>query len=179
MSGKKGLFPPALKGATSPERGPTTTEHDGTGGPSFSSKWGAQAPRHAWAQTLSWICNKFIPEPTDGRKQELETSCKNAQIWEGGSCSRSELGPAEGVPCAWVTLDPASQPVASRAPGNTGPAPLPLLPNTSPTAQTPRLPGKLLLPDLAATWPGEGNMLTRNCSVSPEVQAVSSEVAHC
>ena len=34
-------------------RGPTTTEQDGTGRPSFSSKRGAQAPRQACDQTLS------------------------------------------------------------------------------------------------------------------------------
>lgn len=102
------MFPPALKGTTSLERGPTTTEHDGTGGPSFSSKWGAQAPRQALAQTLSWICNKFIPEPMEGMKEELEVSCKNAQIWERGSRSGSKLVSTECIPCAWVTLDPAS-----------------------------------------------------------------------
>ena len=51
-------------------RGPTTTEQDGTGRPSFSSKRGAQAPRQACDQTLSWICSKFIPEPKEGRIQE-------------------------------------------------------------------------------------------------------------
>lgn len=91
-------------------QGPTTTEQDGTGEPSFSSRRGAQAARQTCDQTLSWICNKFIPEPKEQRKQETETSLKttfreNAQTHQQAErCPagnlHSGLFPPASTPCA-------------------------------------------------------------------------------
>lgn len=165
----------ALKGAASLEGGPTTTEHDGTGGPSFSSKCGAQAPRQAWDQTLSWICSKFIPEAKEGRRQELETSRRNARTWQ-----RADHSLAANL-CRWRCTTCLSQagtrgPGDSTAPANTRPHHFPDFLGSSNTTVS-------LESCRSKTWPGEQNdqpHVDKDTALCvPVVHGVSWEAACC